>query len=79
MTRRRKLIGASLFFTVFGAIALLPPLVLLFRLDVRIFGAPIEAVYVFVLWAVLIAGGRWFSRALPPDETSASTQDSRLR
>jgi len=75
----RKLIGASLFFTLFGAMALLPPLVLLFQLDVRVFGVPIETLYVFALWAVLIVGGRWFSRALPHDETSDPAGDDRNR
>lgn len=64
---RRKLIAAALFFTIFGVIALLPPLVLLFRFDTRIAGVPIETVYVFSLWALLIAGARWFSRTLPDD------------
>src|SRR5690606_18354381 len=64
---RRKLIAAALFFTIFGVIALLPPLVLLFRFDARIAGVPVETVYVFALWALLVAGARWFSRALPDD------------
>lgn len=62
---RRKIVSASLFFTAFGVIALLPPLVLLFRFDARVFGVPIETVYVFVLWGLLVAGARWFSRILP--------------
>jgi len=64
---RRKLIAASLFFTAFSAIAYLPPLVLLFRLDVRVMGIPIETVYVFVLWIALVVGANWFSRVLPDD------------
>jgi hypothetical protein len=64
---RRKIIAAALFFTLFGAIALLPPLVLLFRFDSRIAGIPVETVYVFVLWALLIVGARWFSGVLPDD------------
>lgn len=64
---RRKLVSASLFFTVFGVIALLPPLVLLFRFDARVFGVPIETVYVFLLWAVLVAGACWFSLILPDE------------
>lgn len=67
MITRRKLIAASLFFTLFGAIAYLPPLVLLFRLDVRVMGIPVETVYVFALWIALVAGARWFSRVLPDD------------
>lgn len=64
---RRKLVAAALFFTAFGALAYMPPLVLLFRLDIRILGVPIETVYVFVLWIALVAGARWFSRVLPDD------------
>lgn len=67
MITRRKLIAASLFFTLFGAMAYLPPLVLLFRLDVRVMGIPIETVYVFFLWMVLVAGACWFSHVLPDD------------
>lgn len=64
---RRKLVAAALFFTAFGALAYLPPLVLLFRLDIRVMGVPIETVYVFTLWMALVAGARWFSRVLPDD------------
>ncbi|RIK84954.1 MAG: hypothetical protein DCC69_11510 [Hyphomicrobiales bacterium] len=64
---RRKLVAAALFLTAFGALAYLPPLVLLFRLDIRIMGVPIETVYVFALWVALVAGACWFSRVLPDD------------
>ena len=64
---RRKLIAAALFFTVFGALAYLPPLIILFRYDLRVFGVPVETVYVFALWFVLVVGARWFSRVLPDD------------
>lgn len=64
---RRKLVAAALFFTAFGAFAYMPPLILLFRLDVRVFGVPVETVYVFVLWIALVAGACWFSRYLPDD------------
>lgn len=64
---RRKLVAAALFFTAFGALAYMPPLVLLFRLDVRVLGVPIETVYVFALWVALLLGARWFSRVLPDD------------
>ena len=66
---RRKLVAAALFFAAFGALAYLPPLVLLFRLDLRVFGVPVETVYVFALWIMLVAGARWFSRVLPDDRT----------
>lgn len=71
---RRKLIGAAFFFALFGAIGFLPPLVLLFRFDARIFGVPVETVYIFVLWIVLVAGARWFSSVLPHDEPTDTKQ-----
>ena len=74
---RRKLIAAALFFTLFGIIALLPPFIFLFSFDVRIAGVPIEAVYIFVMWIVLVAGGRWFSRTLPHDPPSTDKPTDR--
>lgn len=68
---RRKIVSAALFFTLFGVIAVLPPLVLLFRFDGRVMGVPVETVYIFVLWFVLVVGARWFSRVLPEDEAAA--------
>ncbi|HEV7415374.1 MAG TPA: hypothetical protein VGN98_04415 [Tianweitania sediminis] len=73
---RRKIVSAAFFFAVFGAVALLPPLVLLFRLDLRIFGIPIETTYIFVLWTILVLGARWFSRVLPHDEAPRSLRDA---
>lgn len=71
---RRKLVGAAFFFTFFGTIAFLPPVVFLSSVEGRIFGVPAEAVYIFVLWTLLIIGGRWFSRALPNDEPQQEKQ-----
>lgn len=65
---RRKIVGAALFFTLFGAIAIFPPLILLFRTDIVLAGIPLEVIYVFGLWSVLIIGAFCFARALPPDE-----------
>lgn len=70
----RKLISAALFFTMFGVIAFLPPLVLLFRFDARVAGIPIEIVYIFVLWALLVVGALWFSRVLPDERRQAKTR-----
>lgn len=67
---RRKIIGASLFFTLFGTMAILPPLILLFRYDGMAFGIPIETVFLFALWIFLIVGAAWFATILPRDEPS---------
>lgn len=75
---RRKLVAASLVFTLFGALAVLPPLILLFRNDGQMMGVPVATVYVFALWIALVVGGRWFSRALPEDAPPAE-QERRAR
>jgi hypothetical protein len=75
---RRKLVAAALFFTLFGAIAFLPPFALLFRHDTRVAGVPLETAYVFAVWILLIVGARWFSRVLPDDTPpSADTRQDR--
>jgi hypothetical protein len=67
---RRKLISAALFFALFGVIAFMPPFVLVFRTNLRLFGVPLDTIYVFSLWVALIIGGWWFSRLLPDDTPS---------
>ena len=65
---RRKIIGASLFFTLFGAMATLPPLILLFRFDGFVAGVPVATLFLFGLWVFLVIGAAWFRYALPRDE-----------
>lgn len=72
--KNRRIISAAFFFVLFGVLALLPPLVLVFRFDARIFGIPIETVYIFTLWALLVVGANRLSRILPRDEPSAGKQ-----
>lgn len=74
---RRKIIGASLFFALFGLMAVLPPLIMLFRFDGRVFGIPVETVYLFALWAFLIAGAAWFGVVLPRDEPAPQADKGR--
>lgn len=67
----RKLQSAALFLTVFGAMLILPPLVLLFNLNSRIFGIPVELVYLFTVWIGQIGGSAWFARHLPHEAPNA--------
>ena len=62
---RSKLRSAALFFTLFGALLFLPPLVLLFNVRARVLGVPVEVIYLFVAWTGLIAGTAWFAYRLP--------------
>jgi hypothetical protein len=66
---RRKLQSAALFLTIFGAMLIMPPLVLLFNATTRVFGVPTEVIYLFAVWLALIVATRWFSQRLPPDTT----------
>ncbi|WP_404403543.1 hypothetical protein [Pelagibacterium halotolerans] len=68
---RRKIVGASLFFTLFGAIAIFPPVIWLFQADSPVFGVPLEVLYIFGLWIALVIGALRFATMLPPDEPSA--------
>jgi uncharacterized membrane protein YccC len=73
---RRKLESAALFLTIFGAMLIMPPLALLFQLEQRFFGIPAEVIYLFVVWAGLVAGARWLGHRLPREPAAEpSAQD----
>ena len=61
----RKLQSAALFLTIFGAMLIMPPLVLLFNTETRFLGVPSEVIYLFLVWLALIAVTAWFSRRMP--------------
>lgn len=66
---RRKLQSAALFLTIFGAMLIMPPLVLLFNATTRVFGVPTQVIYLFAVWLALIIATRWFSQRLPHEAT----------
>ncbi len=75
---RRKLESAALFFSIFAVMLMLPPLVVLFQLEQRVFGLPVGMIYLFVGWAVMIAGTWWLSRRLPHEqEATGEREDER--
>lgn len=65
-TRKRE--HAAFVLPVFGALMLLPPILMVFQIPQRVFGVPVEAVYLFSVWIVLIAGSVVASRLLPRPE-----------
>jgi len=68
--KRRKARDRSLVLLLVGAFLLLPPGAVLFQLDVWVFGAPFTLVYLFFVWACLIAGAALLARRLlDSDET----------
>lgn len=72
---RRKLESAALFLTVFGAMLIMPPLATVFQLERRLFGVPFEVIYLFLVWAGLVAGAYWLGKRLPREPEAASTED----
>lgn len=70
---RRKIRDRSSILVMVGVILLMPPAVGVFDLPVGIGGIPLALIYLFGVWAALIAGaallaGRLLDAELPPDK-----------
>ncbi len=70
-----KLVSAALFLTVLGSLLLLPPLASVFQLQRRFLGIPVELIYLFTCWVVLIFAAFWLSRRLPHEPESPGSED----
>lgn len=75
MIEGRKLPSAALFATIFGCMLIMPPLVMLSNIHARLFGFPVEVIYIFAVWFGLVLATRWFARRLPR-EPAATDADS---
>ena len=64
---RRKTVSAALFVTLFGAMLFLPPLLRLVQNEARVFGAPVELLYMFAAWAALVVAAVWLGKNLPDE------------
>jgi len=62
--RHRKARDRALILPLVGLILLTPPVAGIFQLDAKIAGVPFTAVYLFAVWALLIAGAAALSRQL---------------
>ena len=62
--RDRKTRDRALILPLVGLILLMPPFATIFRIDGTIGGVPSTLVYVFAVWAALIAGAVALSRRL---------------
>lgn len=59
---------AALILPLLGLALFSPPLIGLFASDARVLGAPLIVVYIFIVWAALIAAARALSRRLAAEE-----------
>ncbi len=62
--RHRKTRDRALILPLAGLILLTPPVAGIFHLDAKIAGIPFTVVYLFAVWALLIAGSAALSRRL---------------
>lgn len=65
--RHRKTRDRALILPLAGLILLTPPVAGVFHLDAKIAGVPFTLVYLFAVWALLIAGAAALSRRLRGD------------
>ena len=62
--RYRKARDRALILPLAGVILLTPPVAGIFQLDAKIAGMPFTLLYLFAVWAILIAGAAALSRQL---------------
>lgn len=76
----RKARDRAIILLAVGLALLFPPFAGIFQLDTRIAGVPFTALYLFVVWGLLIAGAAALSRRLSEDVSnggvSARTPDA---
>lgn len=62
--RHRKARDRAMVVPLIGFVLLMPPVAAIFDLDGHILGVPVPLVYVFAVWAGLIAAGALLARRL---------------
>ena len=62
---------AALILPLTGLALFTPPLIGLFALDLSVIGAPLIVVYIFAVWAALIAAARTISRRLTAEDAES--------
>lgn len=67
----RRAHSAAVLLPLFGVFLLLPPFVTLFATSARPFGVPLIVLYLFGVWALLVAGAALLARRLHADEPLA--------
>jgi len=65
----RKARDRAFILLIVGLALLVPPVARIFQLDLRLAGIPFTALYLFVVWGLLIAGTAALSKRLKEDAT----------
>ena len=73
----RKISDRALILPLIGCLLLLPPLADIFQLDLRLFGIPFTAFYLFFVWALLIVGAALLSRQIQQGSSWQQQQETR--
>ena len=71
--RHRKARDRALILPLAGLILLTPPVAGIFHLEAKIAGLPFTGVYLFAVWAILIAGAAVLSRQLIDGDDAPET------
>ncbi len=72
---RRKVRDRSIVLVLVGAVALMPPVAGVSLTDGTLGGVPVPVLYVFAVWAILIAGAAALGRPLLNAEDSPSSTE----
>lgn len=72
---QRKIRDRSTALLLAGIIMLLPPIAGISLIETKIGGVPFALLYVFVMWALLIAGAAVLARPLRESESRTSSAD----
>lgn len=65
----RKARDRAFILLIVGLTLLVPPVARIFQLDLRLAGIPFTALYLFIVWGLLIAGTAALSKRLKEDAT----------
>lgn len=76
MSERHRLKSGMFLLTLFGALLMLPPLVLLFNQPIFYFGVPQIVFYLFGLWLMLIIGTALLTRAMPREKSEPGANEA---
>lgn len=74
----RKTSDRALILLLVGCVLLLPPVAIIFQLDLRIMGIPFTGIYLFAVWGGLIVGAAILSRRMQSNADRVDAQSEPL-